>query len=59
MKCRVMVELTCSDGALRKHLVSAGGGNTIECSPATVGLTLADGVICYRAILRGWAFRPK
>ena len=43
MKWRVMVELTGSDGAVRKHVVSAGGSNTVECSPGTVGLTLADG----------------
>jgi hypothetical protein len=43
MKWRVMVELTGSDGTVRSHEVSAGGTNTVECSTATVGLTLADG----------------
>ena len=43
MKWRVIAELTGSDGAVRKHVVSAGGSNTVECSPGTVGLTLADG----------------
>jgi hypothetical protein len=43
MKWRVMVELTGSDGTVRAHEVSASGGNTAECSAATVGLTLADG----------------
>ena len=39
----MVVELTGSDGAVREHVVSAGGGNTVECSARTVGLTLADG----------------
>ena len=43
MKWRVIAELTGSDGAVRKHVISAGGSNTVECSPGTVGLTLADG----------------
>src|ERR1022692_964411 len=43
MKWRGMVELTGSDGAVRKCEVSAGGSSTTECSAATVGLTLADG----------------
>jgi hypothetical protein len=43
VKWRVMVELTGSDGTVRAHEVSTGGGDTAECSAATVGLTLADG----------------
>jgi hypothetical protein len=39
MKWRVMVELTGSDGTVRKCEVSAGGSSTAECSAATVGLT--------------------
>ncbi len=34
-----MVELTASDGTVRRHEISTGGSNTA----ATVGLTLADG----------------
>jgi hypothetical protein len=43
MKWRVMVELTASDGTVRRHGISTGGSNTAECSAATVRLTLADG----------------
>ncbi len=43
MKWRVMVELTGSDGTVRTHEISTGGSNRVECSAATVGLTLADG----------------
>jgi hypothetical protein len=43
MKWRVMVELIGSDGTVRSHEVNAGGTNSVECSAATVGLTLADG----------------
>jgi hypothetical protein len=43
MKWRVMVELIGSDGTLRSHEISVGGTNSIECSAATVGLSLADG----------------
>jgi hypothetical protein len=43
MKWRVMVELTGSDGSVRAHEVSTGGGNTVECWAGTVGLTLEDG----------------
>jgi hypothetical protein len=44
MKWRVIVELTGIDGTVRSQEVSAGGSNTAECSAATVGLALADGV---------------
>ena len=43
MKWRVMVELTGSDGTVRTHEISTGGSNRVECSAATVGLTLVDG----------------
>jgi hypothetical protein len=42
MMWRVMVELTGSDSAVRSHVVSAGGTNSVECSAATVGLMLAN-----------------
>lgn len=43
MKLRVIAELTRSDDAVRKHVVSVGGSNTVECPTSTVGLTLTDG----------------
>jgi hypothetical protein len=43
MKWRVMMELTASDGTVRTHEINTGGTNTVECSAATMGLTLADG----------------
>lgn len=43
MKLRVIAELTRSDDAVRKHVVSVGGSNTVECPASTVGLTLTDG----------------
>ena len=43
MKWRVMVELIGGDGTVHTHEISTGGGNTAECSAATVGMTLADG----------------
>lgn len=43
MKWRVTVELTWSDGSVCAHEVSTGGGNTVESSAGTVGLSLEDG----------------
>ena len=43
MKWRVLVELTGADGAVSTHEVSTGGGASVELSPASIGLTLADG----------------
>jgi hypothetical protein len=41
MKWRVMLELIGGDGTVCTHEV--GSSNTVECSAATVGLTLAEG----------------
>jgi hypothetical protein len=42
MRWRVMVELIGADGVVVVHEVSTGD-STIAVSPATVGLTMADG----------------
>jgi hypothetical protein len=43
MKWRVMVELIGGKGTAQLHEVSAGGCATMEYSPETVGLTIAEG----------------
>ena len=43
MRWRVLLELTGTDGVTVMHEVSAGTRHRSDSSPATIGLTLAEG----------------